>query len=111
MPDAEKPRDKYELAAQNLDAIEQEMKNIGYWQAEPISKDAYDFEEAFASDTMTFSQWLQFILVPNVRLLIGRKGNFPKSSDVGIVAVKEFDGDGKASKLVSLLNEFDAIFR
>jgi len=63
----------YAIAQKKIDAIEAEMKRIGYWQSEPLDPDQYDFERAFAMDTMAFSQWnnprllagwLQFIFIP-----------------------------------------------
>ena len=94
----------------SIDAIEAEMKRIGYWSAEPLPEEAYDFRETFAMDTMAFSQWLQFILIPRVHQIIEEGGEFPTESMVGVQAVREFDGDENASQLVSLLGEFDRLF-
>jgi uncharacterized protein YqcC (DUF446 family) len=33
------------------------MKRIGYWQPEPLESEQYNFERAFAMDTMAFPQW------------------------------------------------------
>lgn len=102
--------DLYAQAGQKIEEIEAEMKRIGYWSPDPLPEEAYDFRQAFAMDTMAFSQWLQFILVPNVRQIIEERGTFPTESMVGAQAVREFDGDKDASHLVSLLSEFDALF-
>ena len=89
--------------------IESEMLRIGMWQEKPLEPEQYDFRAAFAGDTMTFSQWLQFIFIPNVRGAAA-SGKFPASSQVGVRAIREFDGMDEASGLVTLLNEFDALF-
>lgn len=102
---------RYAQAEQIISDIETEMKRIGYWSPDPLPEDAYDFREAFAMDTMAFSQWLQFILIPRVRSIIEQKGDFPSESMVGTQAVREFDGDTMASDLVNLLCEFDDLFR
>jgi len=86
------------------------MKQIGYWSPDPLPEEAYDFHDAFAMDTMAYPQWLQFILVPRVRQIIEEQGTFPTKSMVGAQAVREFDGDEKASRLVTLLGEFDDLF-
>jgi uncharacterized protein YqcC (DUF446 family) len=101
----------YSLADQKISEIEAEMKRIGYWSLEPLPKEAYEFRQAFGMDTMAFPQWLQFILIPRVRSIIRQKGDFPSDSMVGVQAVREFDGDATASGLVTLLGEFDDIFR
>jgi uncharacterized protein YqcC (DUF446 family) len=89
--------------------IEAEMKAIGYWQSKPLPNEAYDFQQAFAMDTMSFAQWLQFILLPRVAEILEQKADFPTDSMVGVQAMREFDTDVKASRLTLLLSEFDEI--
>ena len=89
--------------------IEQEMRKIGFWQDQPLRPEQMEFKQAFAMDTMTFTQWLQFIFVPRVHEAIAAN-QFPSSSSVGAQAVREFDGDPEAAHLVNLLCEFDALF-
>lgn len=108
----QKPSNRlYSQAGRKISEIEAEMKRIGYWSLEPLPGEAYDFRQAFAMDTMAFSQWLQFILIPRVRSIIEQKGDFPLDSMVGTQAMREFDGDTTASGLVTLLSEFDDLFR
>jgi uncharacterized protein YqcC (DUF446 family) len=95
------------LVKQRIDAIEAEMKYIGYWSDMPLPPEAYNFHQAFAMDTMAFSQWLQYVFVPRVNQLVASGGPFPTRSQVGAQAVREFDGANEASRLVSLLSEFD----
>ena len=95
----------YETVAAKLDAIEAEMRRIGMWQETLLDPEQYQFRGAFAGDTMTFTQWLQFIFLPNAR------GQFPASSQVAVKAVREFDTDpADTDQLQSLLSEFDALF-
>ena len=93
-----------------IDAIEAEIKSIGYWQDDPLRPEQYNFQQAFGLDTMAFSQWLQFIFIPRVNSIIIEHERFPKSSSVGAQAVREFDGVTEADHLISLLSEFDAMF-
>ena len=92
-----------------LEQIQAEMLRIGMWEEIPLEPEQYDFRAAFAGDTMTFAQWLQFIFIPNVKGAAA-SGKFPASSQVGVRASREFDGMNEASGLVTLLNEFDALF-
>lgn len=98
------------LVEKKLVAIEAEMRRRGMWQAKPLTEAQYDFRQAFAMDTMTFPQWLQFIFIPRVRSTLETHGDFPSSSHVGTQALREFDGYAEAEKLVSLLCEFDELF-
>jgi uncharacterized protein YqcC (DUF446 family) len=100
--------DKYERAAAKLAEIEAEMRATGAWQAEELPRPAYFFERAFAADTMTTEQWLQFIFVPRVREALETK-SLPPRSQVGTYAVRCFDGEDRLQRLVGLLCELDHI--
>ena len=72
--------DTYQRVEQRLTEIESEMKQIGYWQESALPAEAYDFQLAFAMDTMAYSQWLQFVFIPRVRSILESHGEFPASS-------------------------------
>jgi uncharacterized protein YqcC (DUF446 family) len=105
MPSANLRQDALEY----VNRIEAEMRRIGWWQNTPLRPEQLQFKEAFAMDTMTFAQWLQFIFLPRVREA-ATTNNFPSGSSVGAQAVREFDGVPEADPLVTLLSEFDALF-
>jgi uncharacterized protein YqcC (DUF446 family) len=100
----------YAAVAAQLEAIEAELHRIGLWQDAPLPDEAYDFSRAFAADSMSFAQWLQFVLLPRVRELVDSDGEFPACSSVGAQAVREFDGHHEAGTLLQLLCDFDALF-
>lgn len=89
--------------------IETELKDLGWWSAEPPPDAAFEFARPFAMDTMAFSQWLQWILLPRVREA-AEEGAFPSGSHVAAQAVREYDGVPEASELVRRLADFDALF-
>lgn len=89
--------------------IREMMQSLGAWQATPLAPEAMQFQQAFGMDTMSFTQWLQFVFVPRVEEAVAT-GNYPPSSEVGAQAVREFDGWHEATPLVSLLSEFDGLF-
>ena len=91
------------------DEIEGEMRSQGMWRDQPLQPEQMNFKQAFGMDTMTFTQWLQFIFLPNVRKAVS-DNQFPSSSQVGVMAVREFDGFPDADRLITLLSEFDALF-
>lgn len=92
-----------------LDDIVAAMQSAGLWSNEPLPPGAEQFHEAFAADTMAFSQWLQFVFVSRVQSLVDRGGPFPNSSAVAVRAVREFDGQG-FTELEARLRAFDALF-
>jgi uncharacterized protein YqcC (DUF446 family) len=101
------PSSKKVLA--KLEQIEAEMKRIGLWQSEPLEPEKYEFQSAFAMDTMAFSQWLQFVFLPRVQEGAAQE-SFPSESYVAVQAMREFDGMTEATQLVTLLTKFDALF-
>lgn len=90
--------------------IEDEMKRLHMWQDEPLKLEQYKITKAFGMDSMTFDQWIQFILIPKVREILDEGGTFPANSMVGVQALREFDSYPEAGNLVRLLNEFDSLF-
>lgn len=97
----------YSRAAYFAERIEQELRVLNAWRSEPLPESAYNSEQAFFADTMTFYQWLQFVLLARIRQIIAEKGKFPVQSQVGTYAVRELDGLDEASDLISVLAEFD----
>ncbi len=99
--------DSYEEAASYGDQIEKELRAIGVWQSQPPPPAAFESKQAFFSDTMTFYQWLQFVLLARVRAIVASRGEFPDESSVGTYAVRQLDGESEAGKLTDVLCEFD----
>lgn len=97
----------YDVVEGKINAIEGEMKKLGWWREEPLPEEMYNFQRAFAMDTMPFQFWLQFVFIPKVHEVIAARGNFPRESHVAAQAVREFDGVNEASDLITLLSDFD----
>lgn len=100
----------YQEADQKIDQIEAELKRLGRWSAQPPPPEAFENMGAFGMNTLAFEQWLQFVLIPNVREIIATQEAFPSSSEVSVYATREFDGDPDVDTLLTLLREFDALF-
>ena len=98
----------YDIAASFAERIERELRRLDGWPATPPPESAWQSREAFFADTMTFFQWLQFVLLPRIRQIVTEQGHFPSQSMVGTYAIRELDGFDEASDLVSLLCDFDA---
>jgi uncharacterized protein YqcC (DUF446 family) len=94
--------------APEVDALEAELRRLGWWQAEPPPPDKMQFRLPFGMDTLAFSQWLQFVFVPAARSMLSGERPLPPSSAVGVHAVREFDGDDAAWELCRILMRVDA---
>jgi uncharacterized protein YqcC (DUF446 family) len=93
-----------------IDKITAEMRRISMWDIPKVTTDQLKDMGAFGCNTMAFEQWLRWVFVPQVETLIKDNGPWPSTSDVGVFAIKNFDGNDKASELVTLLCEFDGLF-
>jgi uncharacterized protein YqcC (DUF446 family) len=105
------PGPDHRKAALKVDEIEHEMRRIRLWQDQPLAREKYNFTKAFAMDTMSYDQWLQFVFIPRVREIVSTAGQFPESSSVGAQAIREFDTYPDSERLVTLLCEFDRLFQ
>jgi len=84
-----------------LDEIEAEMKSIDFWIDNPPSEG--NFME------VGLAPWLQGVFLPHAREAT-KNDTLPDRSDVGVMALREYDYMGtveKALPLVRMLNEFD----
>ncbi len=97
----------YARAEQFAQRIEQELRSLDMWRTEPLPASAFNSNQAFFADTMTFFQWLQFVLLVRIREVIAEKGQFPSQSQVGAYGVRELDGFTEAGDLILVLSEFD----
>lgn len=97
----------YADASEYADLIEQELRKIGVWSEVRPPEEAFQSTRAFFGDTMSFYQWLQFVLVPRIRSIVADCGSFPARSQVGSYAVRELDGEDRAAELIAVLIRFD----
>lgn len=63
-----------ELALQSL---QQALMKTGHWSESDISAQALASQQPFCLDTMNFSQWLQFVFIPNIQALINTQQALP----------------------------------
>jgi uncharacterized protein YqcC (DUF446 family) len=101
--------DVYQRLAQKADEIENELRRLNRWQHLPLSSKKFENIGAFGSNTMTFEQWIQFVLVPRLDHIVLNKGELPADSMLATYAVRVFDGDPDASNLIGLLTELDEL--
>ena len=100
-------------ALAKLDAIEAELKRIGFWTKDPpdLLKEYEEGRMRTYLDAPTFELWLQCVFLPNARAA-AREDDLPKESSVGLMAMRQYDYHSQvpeAQDLVRLLTEFDEI--
>jgi uncharacterized protein YqcC (DUF446 family) len=91
------------------DRLEAELHALGAWADEPPGPGVLEGGGAFGMNTMAFTQWLSWVLVPRLREVADGSVPAPPSSQVAAHAVREFDGWHDAARLEELLREVDEL--
>ncbi len=93
-----------------IDAIEQEMRRLGLWAQDPPPPAAMASRVPFCYDTLKFWQWLQWILVPRIRLILVDGEPLPAASAIAPLAEVEFRRlPQDTQRLLDLIREFDRL--
>lgn len=83
---------KHIAVAEILMDIEKELRELRLWELEPPSEEALASTQPFAIDTLNFPQWLQFIFIPRLYMLIEQRIPLPGVSGVKPMAEEYFSG-------------------
>jgi uncharacterized protein YqcC (DUF446 family) len=99
----------YELVLIKANEIEAELRRLNRWSLVPLPPEKFNDMGAFGENTMSFEQWLQFILIPRINEISESKGEFPEGSMLAPYAIRYFDGDTEADNLHQLLYDLDTL--
>lgn len=89
-----------ELADQLL-IIERELRFQGFWAASPPDAEALASQEPFCVDTLAFEEWLQWIFLPRMKVILEEDAPLPAVS--GILAMAEMVYQGRQNQMAGLL--------
>lgn len=96
--------------ADHLLLIERELQVQGWWSAEAPTAEALASVVPFAVDTMAFEQWLQWIFLPRMKLIIEQGHPLPNASGILVMAETVFvDRPEQSRELRRLLAAFDQL--
>ncbi|WP_460157791.1 YqcC family protein [Pseudomonas sp. S2_H10] len=100
-----------EIADQLL-LIERELRVQGWWDEAPPSDEALSSVEPFSVDTLDFEQWLQWIFLPRMKMILEQDLPLPNASGIQEMAEMVFAGrnvEGRDRQLQVLLKQFDQL--
>ncbi|MGL6162539.1 YqcC family protein [Microbulbifer sp.] len=101
----------YSDVADQLLQLEVELRRLDLWQAEAPPAEALDSGEPFCVDTLSLPQWLQFVFLPRMSLLVEREQPLPRQCGIAPIAEEYFKDKATAAPLVKLLGDIDARLR
>ncbi|MGE4415728.1 MAG: YqcC family protein [Marinobacterium sp.] len=88
--------------------IRTEMEALELWQSSPPSAQALASTQPFCIDTLHFTEWLQWLLIPRLQEMIRQELPLPQSSQIQPMAeevFKQMQADTDA--LLALINRLD----
>jgi len=94
-----------------VDGLEAELRRMELWEREAPSAESLASTEPFCIDTLVFSQWLQWLLIPRMRSILAGDGNLPTASAIHPYAQDCFEHLEDRTALLTLIRRFDALIR
>ena len=95
---------KQTLVLHLADEIESAMKKLGLWSSPRDSVPAPT--GPFGAGSLTFEEWLQFVMLPNVKTAVATN-TLPSRSNVATAAIRNLDGTPGVDQLIELLSRLD----
>ncbi|WP_108652066.1 YqcC family protein [Dongshaea marina] len=104
------PEQKAQQTLELLNLLEQELKLRLFWEEVMPSVEALSSQQPFCVDTLEFTQWLQFILLPRMRALIDGGHPLPEAISITPMATEALkDHPVRAAELIEIIARFDEL--
>ena len=98
------------LLLENLFALESVLRDMAIWEETMPSEEAMASQLPFAIDTLALNQWLQWMFIPKLTLMITEEMPLPKSCGIGPIAKQWCQLEGlNAAPLLGVLKRFDEL--
>jgi len=92
--------------------IRSEMETIGLWQPEPPAPEALASTQPFCVDTLDFSEWVQWLLLPRLEMMIQEQLPLPQNSEIHPMAEEVFKQlEEDTDRLLELISQLDQTLR
>ena len=85
------------------------LKQHQLWQSEPIDPSALNSTVPFCHDTMAFEQWLQFVFIEKMQLLVSRAQPLPTNFAIAPMAELMLAQKNGATEVTQLLAQLDQL--
>lgn len=100
----------YREVNQALQALAQDLKDLELWQEQAPPPEHLASQQPFCIDTLTFSQWLQFVFLNRMQALVDGQQPLPAQCGIAPMAEEYFKPMAlDASVLIQRLETIDRI--
>lgn len=93
--------------ADRLLGLEIEMRRIEVWSSVPPSEEALASTQPFCIDTLEFTEWLQFVFLARMKIIVEQGHGLPAVSGIAPMAEEYFRGRPESGD--GLVRELQAI--
>lgn len=99
---------QHQQIAVTLAAITTQMQAQALWQDTAPSTAKLASKLPFCVDTLTFSQWLQWVMFPKLFVIIETKATLPSKSNMAVMAEQAFKAESaNTTELLTLIKQLD----
>lgn len=93
-----------------LKQLERDLRDSHLWQENRPSKQALSSNQPFCVDTLRFEQWLQFVFIEKMNVLIAQGSVLPSAISLCPMAEEAFKSLGdKAAPLINTIGDIDML--
>ncbi|MDO6500361.1 YqcC family protein [Photobacterium sanguinicancri] len=103
--------DKYLHCQQLLGKLQQTMQQHQQWDACSPSAQALASIEPFAIDTLSCSQWLQWIFIPKMTLLVSQHLPLPSQFEIAPYVEEAMKNEQGCEAILAVCHEFDHLLK
>jgi uncharacterized protein YqcC (DUF446 family) len=90
--------------------LEQDLKQLQLWSEQAPSNDQLNSVQPFAVDTLAFEQWLQFIFIPKMTMLVNSQSQLPTSMAIHPMAEESFNQQNESfNALLTTIKQIDQL--
>lgn len=103
-------QDQVALVSDSLLRVEVELRRLKVWSDQEPAPEALQSTEPFCIDTLEFTEWLQFVFIVRMKVLIESGHPLPAVSGMAPMAEEYFRGRAVAgAALIRELEEMDRL--
>src|SRR5690606_28343367 len=100
-----------ELLLLLLQELEAELRVLGLWESVSPPSQAFASELPFYFDTMTFTQWMQWVFIARFRAIVEGRHPLPARCAVAHMAEEALkEMDLQTGPIIAILQQIDALF-
>ncbi len=94
-----------------LVSLQQVLEQHGHWQSVPPSDEALSSVEPFSVDTLTCTEWLQWVFIPKMSQLVDHELPLPSAFSISPYVEEALNGAHGRDAIARVTQNIDALFQ